>query len=161
MIAVDYFFKWFDIKKIKTKKATEIIKKLKELFVTHGIPEVLIADNIPFSSLECKDFAKTWEFEIKTSSPRYPQSNGLTKKNVGIAKQLLKKCLEQKEDWDKVLLHYKNTSLAEMDILLAQVLLSRQLRNLVPVKKKILRPVVQTNVCEKITSAAFNGSGAG
>ena len=42
---------------------------MKEMFARHGIPERLIADNMPFSSLKFKNFASEWEIEVVTSSP--------------------------------------------------------------------------------------------
>ena len=72
---------------------------MKDMFRRHGIPERLIADNMPFSSLKIiKNFTSEWEIEVVTSSPHYPKSNGLVERNVQTIKQLLKKADESKED---------------------------------------------------------------
>ena len=42
----------------------------------NGIPNQLISDNMPFNSQDFKDFAASYELEVITSSPGYPQSNG-------------------------------------------------------------------------------------
>jgi hypothetical protein len=34
---------------------------MKEMFARHGIPEKIIADNMPFNSLRFRDFAREWE----------------------------------------------------------------------------------------------------
>jgi hypothetical protein len=35
----------------------------------HGIPDEVVADNMPFSSKEYLQFAQEWGFKIPTSSP--------------------------------------------------------------------------------------------
>ncbi|XP_054277784.1 uncharacterized protein K02A2.6-like [Macrosteles quadrilineatus] len=45
---------------------------------------IMIADNMPFDSYELREFAKEWNFKIQTTSPNYPQANGLAEKAVGI-----------------------------------------------------------------------------
>jgi hypothetical protein len=73
LVVVDYFSKWIELVELKNKDSTTIIKKLKNIFITHGIPKILIADNMPFNSLIFKEFSKKWNFQIITSSPHYPK----------------------------------------------------------------------------------------
>ena len=49
-------------------------------------------------SLEFQPFAKQYQFQHVTSSPRFPQSNGLVERTVQIAKKLLKKAYEDNKD---------------------------------------------------------------
>ena len=51
---------------------------MKSMYARPGIPDEVIADNMPFSSKEFNQFAKDWGFEVTTSSPRYPQPNGMS-----------------------------------------------------------------------------------
>ena len=39
IIVVDYYSRWFEIKRLHDEISESIIKALKELFATHGIPE--------------------------------------------------------------------------------------------------------------------------
>ena len=56
------------------------------------IPEVMRSDNGPqYSSSSFKKFAKDWGFQLITSSPEYPRSNGLAEKTVQRVKNLLEK----------------------------------------------------------------------
>ena len=65
------------------------------IFSIHGIPVKLMSDNVAYNSLEFKNFARKWNFEIVTSSPYYPKS-GLAEKGVGICKKMLIKGNESK-----------------------------------------------------------------
>ena len=58
----------------------------------HGIPDEFQSDNGPqFSSLEFTRFAKQCGFCHITSSPAYPQSNGLAENAVKQAKHIFEK----------------------------------------------------------------------
>ena len=62
----------------------------KSIFARHGIPSVLFSDNGPqFNSTAFKEFSSLYHFQHITSSPRYPQSNGLAELTVKIVKALL------------------------------------------------------------------------
>lgn len=68
------------------------------MFSTHGIPKTVVSDNVPFCGYSFAKFANEWSFEIITSSPHYPKSNGLAKKAVGIAKNIFTKTGEEGVD---------------------------------------------------------------
>ena len=102
---------------------------MKDMFGRHGIPERLIADNMPFSRLKIiKNFASEWEIEVVTSSPHYPKSNGLVERNVQTIKQLLKKADESKEDTFLALLEFPNSLISGMEESPAELLMSWKLR---------------------------------
>uniref|UniRef100_A0A1X7UCM1 Integrase catalytic domain-containing protein n=1 Tax=Amphimedon queenslandica TaxID=400682 RepID=A0A1X7UCM1_AMPQE len=70
--------------------AMKVITALKSIFSRYGIPEVLMSDNGPqFACSETKDFATQYQFTHVTSSPLYPQSNGLAERSVKTVKALL------------------------------------------------------------------------
>lgn len=48
-----------------------------------------------FNSFNFREFANNNNIKIKTSSPHYPTSNRLAEKAVHIAKNMLKKSLEE------------------------------------------------------------------
>lgn len=90
MIVVDYYSRYFDRGKLKSTTAASVIPKLKKLFATHGILEKVISDNAPpFSSKDFESFTHAWDFVHVTSSPYYPQSNGLIEKAVQSTKALI------------------------------------------------------------------------
>ena len=66
------------------------MRTLKAIFARHGVPSVLFSDNGPqFNSTAFKEFSSQYHFQHVTSSPRYPQSNGLAERTVKTVKALL------------------------------------------------------------------------
>ncbi|GBO24450.1 Uncharacterized protein K02A2.6 [Araneus ventricosus] len=141
-----YLTKWMDVVQLRNKSSEEVINKLKPMFPTHGIPKIMICDNVPFSSWEMKKFSKEWCFEIITSSPRYPKSNGFAEKLVGIAKSLLRKAGPEK--LYEALLEYRCTPISGMSVSPSQMLLSRKLRTKLPITQTELQPVVHKHFRE-------------
>ncbi|XP_044759023.1 uncharacterized protein LOC123316837 [Coccinella septempunctata] len=124
--------------------------KNESIFSKFGCPDELICDNVPFGSLSMKEFAKEWNFEILLRSPQYPQSNGLAEKGVGIAKNLLKKSLEEGKDIFGALLQYRNTPLKHINYSPAQLLMSRSCKTKVPISAELLKPTLCTNVSDRL-----------
>lgn len=146
LVVIDYWSRYPELEKLNFKTAREIISKLKPMFARHGIPEVLIADNMPFGSAEMREFAKNWEFEIVTSSPRYPKSNGLAERNVQTLKKLLKKAIDSNGDTTLVLLNWRTANVTGTDLSPAELLMNRRLRTRLPVKASLLEPKISKGV---------------
>lgn len=95
LILVDYYSRWLEVVEISDKTTETIISVLKTLFSRFGIPKECMSDNVPFNSFIFKKFAQEWDSKIitsRTSSPNYPQSNGMAEKSVGIFKSMMRKC---------------------------------------------------------------------
>ena len=90
-----------------------------------------------FVSQEFKRFARDWGFELKTSSPIYPQSNGLVEKTIQTCKSIMTKASENGLDPYLGILEYHNTPI---DGLAApsQMLMSRQFYSKLPCTEKHL-----------------------
>lgn len=140
IVTVDYYSRYLEVEKINSLTSTTVIKKLKATFARHGIPQTVVSDNGPcYSSQEFRAFAHAWDFEHITSSPLYPQSNGLAEKAVQIAKALMDKARAQNTDPYLSLLEYRNTPVDGMKSP-AQLLMSRRLRSILPTTDKQLQP---------------------
>ena len=60
----------------------------------------LVSDNgPPYNSEEFDNFAREYEFELRKSSPTYPQSNGRVENAIKTAKQLIKKAIISDNDF--------------------------------------------------------------
>lgn len=151
LIVVDYYSKWIEAKLVKDKTTDTVIKKLKTVFATHGIPKMIVCDNMPFSSYKFKQFSESMGIELIHSSPRYPQSNGLSEKAVGIFKGMLKKCKDN-TDINIALLNYRSTPVAGLDYSPSQLLMSRSLRTNLPCTDNYLKPKIPMNAHEAMVN---------
>ena len=92
LVTVDYYSRFFEVDELLSTTSAAVMRKLSSHFAQHGIPETVISDNGPqFASDEFLVFAINWDFEHHTSSPGYPQSNGLEEKTVQTIKNILSK----------------------------------------------------------------------
>ena len=121
---------------------------LKELFSTHGIPDLIVSDNGPqFSSEEFRQFASDYDFVHVTSSPRYPRANGEAERAVRTVKALLRK----NEDQYLALLAYRSTPL-QNGLSPSELLMGRRLRTKLPVIPQVLKPNVKEGVRNRVQS---------
>ena len=82
---------------------------MKETFARHGIPEKIIADNMPFDSAEFRRFAESWDIDVVTSSPTYAKSHGQVERTVQSMKHMLRKAHDAGKDSFLALLEFRNT----------------------------------------------------
>ncbi|XP_071118404.1 uncharacterized protein [Haliotis cracherodii] len=88
-------------------------------------------------------FAKTWGYTHKTSSPGYPQSNGLAEKAVQSAKRILEKSSRDGSDPYLAILNQRNTPRDQVLGSPAQRLMSRRTKTETPMSSKLLSPVIR------------------
>lgn len=98
-----------------------------------------MALNIPLRNLQI--FSKEYDFIHATSSPQYPQSNGLAEKSVQIAKRIFEKAELDGRDPYLGILEYRTTPL-EVGYSPAELLQGRQLRSILPTLNEQLLPKV-------------------
>ncbi|GAA6111759.1 uncharacterized protein K02A2.6-like [Tachysurus ichikawai] len=140
LLLMDYHSDYPEFVQLTNTTSEQVLAKTKGIFAWHGIPMTVISDNGPqFASQSFKDFAKSYGFEHITSSPLYPQSNGLAEKGVQIVKRLLKKATETGSDPYLAILNYRASPL-ENGLSPAEMLTNRKLRTkLPPVKHQMVR----------------------
>ena len=103
-----------------------VINKIKGILAHHGKCLKFVSDNGPqYVSCKFTKFASEWGFDHVTSSPTYPQSNGLAERTVQTIKQLMKKAKP-----------------VHVTMSPAQLLMSRQLQSSIPCTNKQLRPSI-------------------
>ena len=142
IVTVDYYSRYFEVDQIFSTTSAAIIRKLSAHFARHGIPETLISDNGPqYSSDEFSNFAKQWDFNHKTSTPKYAQSNGLAEKTVQTLKNIMDKAKADKKNPLISILEYRNTPVDGLASP-AQLLMGRELRSILPVTASRLRPQI-------------------
>lgn len=150
LLIVDYFSKYPEVTRVHQKTAGSTITGAKEIFARHGIPERIIADNMPFNSFQFRQFCNKWGIEVVTSSPTYYRSHGLVERFVETLKQMLRKGVESGDDSFLALLELRNTPISELGHSPAELLMSRKLRTMVPVSSSLLKPKVVDKARERL-----------
>ena len=143
LITVDYYSRFFEVDRVGSNAyAHQIVSCLKKQFARYGIPSVLVSDNGPqFTSALFQKFIKDWEIAPKTSSPNFPQSNGVAERTVQTAKDILTKTDLTGDDFELAMLEYRNTPVDGLASP-AQTLMSRNLISIVPCTGELLSPKI-------------------
>ena len=137
LLLVDYFSRYIEVNKLTSTTSASVVTALKAAFSRYGIPSTMVSDNGPqYASHEMKQFAESYGFTHVTSSPHYPQSNGLAERAVKTAKKLL----EQSPDPYLALLSYRATPLPWCGLSPAELLMGRRVRTDVPQVKEQFIP---------------------
>ncbi|XP_049526035.1 uncharacterized protein K02A2.6-like [Dermacentor silvarum] len=102
------------VDQLRDLSTNSVTERLGAMFSRYGIPTEVCTDNGPqFSSQVFARFAKLYDFQHVTSSPRFPRSNGLAEKGVQVVKRILKKSTEANEDFWLGLLSYRASPLED------------------------------------------------
>lgn len=98
-IAVDSFSKWLKVISVSSMTTAKVIKCLRRLFATHGLPDTIVSDNAAqFVSEEFKQFLASGLIHHVTSAPLHPATNGQAEHMVRTTKDGLKRIIQG--DWD-------------------------------------------------------------
>ena len=83
LLIIDAHSKWMDIHCVNSATSSMIIEKLRTMFASHGLPEIVVNDNgSNFMSSEFKSFLQKNGIRHITSAPYHPSSNGLVERAV-------------------------------------------------------------------------------
>ncbi|UYV78480.1 hypothetical protein LAZ67_16001679, partial [Cordylochernes scorpioides] len=137
LVVIDYYSRFPEVVQLDRLTASVVVRSCKSIFARHGIPETVVSDNgTQFGAArEFANFARQYGFQHVTSSPRFPQSNGMAESGVKIAKLILKK----NQDPSLGLLEYRSTPL-ENGYSPAELLMGRKLRTTLPIAPENLNP---------------------
>ena len=109
LVLIDYYTRWIEAIWIPRQTASVVINALKNVFARLGVPRIVRSDNGPcYNSKEFLEFAEAYGFYSITSSPRYPESNGLAEGAVRTVKHLW----QRSTDKNTALMAYRTTPLA-------------------------------------------------
>ena len=140
LVLVDYTGFFPIVCKLKSMTAQHIADHIKQIFAEYGWPDTIVSDNGPcYISETFKELMKEYQVNHITSSPHYPQSNGLAEKYVQIIKNLFYKAKEEGQDLYKCLIIYRNTPLSSHLQSPMQILSSRSTRYTLPLSNMAKR----------------------
>ena len=144
LVISDYFSNYIDVERVQSVTTRSIIKELKAGFEWIGISDTLVTDNgLQFASEEVAVFARTWEFDQVTSSPR---SNGKAENAVKTVKSIFKKCKESGRSEFLALLDWRNMPTEGLGTSPAQRLMGRHCKTLLLIAISLLKPRYVTEV---------------
>ena len=149
LLLVDYT-SHFPIVCMLNSMTAHVINHFKLIFSEHGWPDTLVSDNGPCYTAEAfANLMKEYNINHITSSPHYPQSNGLVEKFVHIVKTLFHKAKEEGADLFKTLMIYCNTPLASSLQSPMQMLQSQTVRSQMPMSNAARKQLsLQTRTTE-------------
>ncbi len=76
LVVIDRYSRFPAVEIVRSTKASTVIPKLHRIFATHGIPNVVKADNgPPFNSEEYRRYLDTRGIKAQFSTPCWPQGN--------------------------------------------------------------------------------------
>ena len=89
---IDAHSKWMDIHCVNSTTSSVTIDKMRSIFSSHGLPEIIVSDNgSNFVSSEFKSSLQKNDIKHITSAPYHPSTNGLVERAVQTLKQGMKK----------------------------------------------------------------------
>ena len=137
LLVIDYYSRYPEVIQLHSTTSTTIVNALRSIFGRHGIPSTLVTDNGPqFNCSTFKQFSSQYGFHHVTSSPRYPQSNGLVERAVRTVKGLLK----GSSDPHMALLSYRAIPLPWCSLSPAELLFGRKIATDLPQLSPLLTP---------------------
>ena len=140
LLVVDYTSRFPIVRKLKSMSAQNIAEQFQSIFSEYGWPDTLVSDNGPCYTAEMfTNLMKEYAMNHITSSPHYPQSNGLAEKFVQIVKNLFYKAKEEGVDINKYLMIYRNTPLTCTSKSPMQMLQQRSARSQLPMSNAVRR----------------------
>ena len=156
LVTVDYYSNFWEVDYLDDTRSETVIHKLRSQFARYGIPDECVSDNGPqFSSDEFKSFSRKWDFKHTTSSPLYPQSNGMVERAVQTVKNLMRKATYSRSDPYMAILDFRNTPSQGFNSSPAQRLMNRRTKTLLPTRTTLLQPdsLNQQNIGTEIDNA--------
>ena len=110
LLIVNFMSRFPIVCKLTSTMAQQVASQMKIIISEYGWPETIVSDNGPCYSAETFTKLMT-DYSVNhiTSSPHYPQSNGLAEKYVQIGKNLFYKAKEEGTNLYKGLMIHRNT----------------------------------------------------
>ena len=106
-LVVDYTSRFPIVRKVKSMSAQHIAEHFRLIFPEYGWPDMLVSDNgLCYVAEAFTSLMKEYAVNHITSSPHYPQSNGLAEKFVQIIKNLFHKVKDEGTNIHECLIVY-------------------------------------------------------
>ena len=140
LVVVDYYSKWPEIAFLTKTDAGNVIKCMKSMFPTHGLPETLRSDNgPPFALWEFQGFLEYLLIDHKKGITYWPQSDGEVERLKKTLPKAIRIAQLQCKDWKReiqdFLFQYRGTPHTVTSLSPAELLMGRKLRDTVSCRR--------------------------
>ncbi len=163
LLLVDSYSKWPCVVPLKSTTSAALIGEMDRFFCDFGRPEVLESDNgSQFASAEFREYCKKINVAQTTSSPEFPQSNGLSERHIQTVKNVLLKMFADGKTLWEALAAIRSTPVSGSLPAPAVLLQGRNLRGVLPFTSTSLQPtlvpasVVRGELLRRQEQAAFS-----
>ncbi|CAA9995640.1 unnamed protein product [Nesidiocoris tenuis] len=155
LVAIDYYSKWVEFDRLKSKTAQEVILWCQKVFARFGYPKEIVSDNNPFGSQQFRSYLAENDILLITSSPHYSQGHALAETGVKIVENILKKCESTNQNPFVLLMHYRNAPIPSLGFSPSQLMLGRWIRDNLTVNDEFLsiKAPNKKKVLEKIRAS--------
>lgn len=148
LIVIDAHSKWLEICPVTSATSAVTINTLRNMFATHGIPDVVVSDNgTCFVSVEFENFMSDNGIEHIKTAPYHPASNGLAERAVQVFKQGIRNVpggtIEIK--LARFLFRYRTTPQSTTGVAPSELLMGRKLKS----HLDMIFPNIKSNVNAK------------
>ncbi len=144
LVVVDAYSKWMEVIPTSGSTAKITISKLRRIFSTHGIPDILVSDNAAaFTGGEFQEFLERNGIRHITGAPYHPATNGLAENAVKSFKQTTKKMEgDMEERLDRFLFDYRITPHSITGVPPCEMLMRRKIKS----RFDLIRPSMEARV---------------
>lgn len=95
LVLVDVATRFVFLRPLPDKSAKSVASAFINIFCEFGFPKILSSDNDPcFLNHIIESLKSLWPLDQRTITPYHPRANGLAERNVRLAKQVLKRVMD-------------------------------------------------------------------
>ena len=135
-VAVDETSKYPEVHVTHSSSAATAITHLNQMFATHGIPEVITSDNVPFGSGEFTAWCKQMGIKHRKITPLWPAANAQVERFNETLEKTIRIANVEGKNWRSelfvFLLNYRNTPHSSTGVTPASRMINRHIRTKIP-----------------------------
>ena len=127
LIVLDAYSKWMEVEIVTSATTEATANKLRPMFATHGLPEILVSDNgSTFTSQLFQEFLKRNGIRHIQTAPYHPASNGQAEQTVQTFEEALKRSPrnDSKANVSRFLFQYRTTPHSTTGVTPAELLMA-------------------------------------
>ena len=140
LLVTDYHSKLYLVEKMHSTTSSSISNKYAHCFSMFGPPLEIVTDNgSQYVGQPYEDMWSKCNIKHNTTSPRYPQSNGLIERQVRTVNGFIQKCAKTGNDTLIALQQHRCTTLDSNLSSPSEILFNRPIRTILPIHHPTLR----------------------